>query len=191
MSGLVEEVLNWEEMGITINVPKGVVESGAVCDIAVIPLLHGDFQFPEDSVLVSGVYAIGTSCQIKKPLKISMQHCVNLSTNKHLERMVFFKAEHINIAPPYTFFPCDRGAFETGSAYGSLDCESFTLIAMLRRMRSWITGSPDPSISYRAQVLYSMSPSGFWIVYIFVIKNINHIIEVSCLIHFVAQQWLL
>ena len=178
-SGSVDEVLNWEEMGIKIGIPTGVIRPGGVCDIAVVPLLSGEFLFPDDTVAVSGIYAIGTSCPLLKPLTIHMQHCVNLESEEDLQSMSFYKAEHSNTKPPYEFLPCDGGVFVTGSSYGSLDCKSFTLITIVRRIRSWITGRPNPSIRYRAQVLYSTSTPKLWIIYIFVIKNINSIIQVS------------
>ena len=174
-------MLSWKDMGIEISVPPNAISSHDVsCDIAVIPLLHGDFQFPDNSVAVSGIYAIGTSCKLVKPLTIRMEHCVQLSDEEDVEAMSFCKAEHGSTAPPpYEFTPCDEGTFAVGSRFGSLDCQSFTLIAILRRVRSWITGVPDPTIRYRAQVLYATRPTdGMQIVYIFVLKNLINLLQV-------------
>ena len=169
-------VLDWEDTGIKIRVPAGVVVPGAVCDIAVIPLLHGDFLFPDYSVAVSGVYAVGTSCDILKPLTISMQHCADVSTEEDITTLTFCKAEHNDCRPPYQFIPCvDSGSFVAESRYGDLDCQSFTSIAIIRRMQYWITGRYPASLS---QVLYSRSPEKT-VAYIFVVKNINSIINVS------------
>ncbi len=176
-------MLSWKDVGIEISVPPDAISHGVSCDIAVIPLLHGDFRFPVNSVAVSGIYAIGTSCKLVKPLTIHMEHCVQLSDEEDMEAMSFCKAEHGSTAsPPYEFTPCDGGTFAVGSRYGSLDCQSFTLIAILRRVRSWITGVPDPTITYRAQVLYATSKDGNPIVYIFVIKNIQEILKVIIVI---------
>ena len=175
-------MLSWKDMGIEISVPPNAISphDGISCDIAVIPLLHGDFQFPDNSVAVSGIYAIGTSCKLAKPLTIHMEHCVQLSNEEDVEAMSFYKAEHGSTAPPpYEFIPCDGGTFSVGSRFGSLDCQSFTLIAILRRVRSRITGVPDPTIRYRAQVLYATSADdGNPIAYIFAIKNISTILQV-------------
>ena len=175
-------ILSWKDAGIEISVPPGAISphDGISCDIAVIPLLHGDFRFPDNSVAVSGIYAIGTSCKLAKPLTIHMEHCVQLSNEEDVEAMNFYKAEHGSTAPPpYEFIPCDGGKFSVGSQYGSLDCQSFTLFTILRRIRSWITGVPDPTIRYRAQVLYATRPTdGMQIVYIFVLKNLINLLQV-------------
>ncbi len=187
VSGNVEQVLNWVEMGINIVVPAGIIKPGSMpCDIAVVPLLHGQFLFPDNTVAVSGIYAIGTSCPILKPITIHMQHCVNLKFVEDLQVMSFYKAEHNNCRPPYKFVPCDGGVFVRGSSYGSLECIQFALIAILKRVsvRSWritnFTSRPDPKVCYRAQLLYSMSStSKLWIISVFVAKNIDSIIQVS------------
>ena len=180
MSKKTGAVLSWKDVGIEISVPPDAISHGVSCDIAVIPLLHGDFRFPGNAVAVSGIYAIGTTCKLAKPLTIHMEHCVQLSDEEDVEAMSFCKAEHGSTAPPpYEFIPCDGGRFAIGSRYGSLDCQSFTLITIFRRVRSWITGIPDPTITYRAQVLYATRPTdGMQIVYIFVIKNINILLQV-------------
>ena len=150
---------------------------GISCVISVSTILNGDVQFPDNSVAVSGIYAIGTSYKLDMPLTIHLEHCVQLSNEEDVQTMSFCKAEYASTPPPYEFIPCDGGTFSVGSRYGSLDCQSSTyLIAILR---SWITGIPDPTIRYRAQVLYATRPTdGMQIVYIFVIKNIEMLLEV-------------
>ena len=163
-------------MGIDICVPAGVISSGGFCDIAVVALLSGDFIFPDNSIPVSGIFAVGTSCALEKPLTINLQHCVEISTEEDTSTMTFMKAEHSRNLPPYVFEKCEGGIFTPRAEYASLDCQSFTLIAMVM---SWITGQPDSSIKYRAQVLYSKSSSGRYIVYLVVVKNTNSLVQVS------------
>ena len=103
VSGKADEVLNWEKMGIDFCVPAGVISSGGFCDIAVVAVLSGDFIFPDNSIPVSGVFAVGTSCALEKPLTIKLQHCVDISSEKDSDMMVFAKAEHNGRSPPYIF----------------------------------------------------------------------------------------
>ena len=179
VSGKADEVLSWEKMGIDIGVPAGVISLGGFCDIAVVAVLSGDFIFPDNSIPVSGVFAVGTSCALEKPLTIKLQHCVKISTEEDTGAMTFTKAEHSGKSPPYVFEECGGGVFTPGAQYASLDCQSFTLIAIVRRMRAWITGQPDSSIKYRAQVMYSKPSSGRYIVYLVVVKNTNSLVQVS------------
>ena len=186
MSSETNTLLDWQDVGIQISVPSGIVSKDTLCDIAVIPILHGDFQFPQGMVLVSGVYAIGTSCKIKKPLTIHIQHCVELSSEVNIQALTFCKAEHGSASLyPYEFIPCQGGTFKIESQYGSLDCESFTFYGIGMWILSWFAGHPDPvrpdppAITYRAQVLYRETTSRSYVVLIYAIKNIKTIIKVS------------
>ena len=79
MSRMTGATLSWKDAGIEIFVPPNAIPYGSdSCDIAVIPLIHGDFRFPVNSVAVSGIYAIGTSYALAKPLTIRMEHVSNL-----------------------------------------------------------------------------------------------------------------
>ena len=56
---------NWDECGLRIDAPHGSLSSTDISDIAVVALVSGQFQLPEDTELVSIVYAISVS----KPLQ--------------------------------------------------------------------------------------------------------------------------
>ena len=181
VSGMVEEVLSWDEMGIKLIAPKGLVpDSSNSCDVAVLSMLSGKFIFPDNSFPVSGIFAIDISCKIKKPITIELHHCVDLS-KEDKECMFFAKAEHSgDQRPPYIFERCVGGVFVPGSQYASLDSQSFSLIAIFRSIRCWVTGRPDPSIKYRAQIFYlRQSSSGHSIVYFVVIKNVKNLVRVG------------
>ena len=163
-------------MGIDICVPAGVISNGGFCDIAVVAVLSGDFIFPDNSIPISGVFAVGTSCALDKPLTIKLQHCVEISKKEDTGAMTFTKAEHSGKSPPYVFEECGGGVFTPGAQYASLDCQSFSFIAIVL---SWIRGQPDLPIKYRAQIMYSKSSSGRYIVYLVVFKNTNSLVQVS------------
>ena len=175
------EVLKWEEHGVTIHVPAGVVKPGTCCDIAVIPIMEGKFVFPDNHTPVSAIYAIGTSCKLLKPIKIELQHCVDV-TEENKGRMRFAKAKHDDVNPPYEFQTCGDGVFPAGSQYGSLECYSFTLYTILMSIAGWFTSR---SITrYKAQLFYTkcMVVPKKWIVQFVVTKNINTHIEVNNII---------
>ncbi len=82
--------------------------------------------------------------------------------------------------PPYTFTPYDCGTFAVVLQYAETHhFDIFITLFAILRIRSWITRVPDPTITYRAQVLYATSRNaGIQIVYIFVIKNISIVMQV-------------
>ena len=64
--------------------------------------MEGKFVFPNNHTPVSAIYAIGTSCKLLKPIKIELQHCVDV-TEENKGRMKFVKAKHDDVNPPYEF----------------------------------------------------------------------------------------
>ena len=52
------QVFHWEKYGFKMSVPQGSLEASETCDVAFKAIAHGQFEFPENTQLVSGVYAI-------------------------------------------------------------------------------------------------------------------------------------
>ena len=52
------QVFHWEKYGFKMSVPQGSLEANETCDVAFKAIAHGQFQFPENTQLVSGVYPI-------------------------------------------------------------------------------------------------------------------------------------
>ena len=178
VTGNSDEVLRWEEHGVTIHVPAGVVQPGTYCDITVIPILEGKFVFPDNHTPVSAIYAIGASCKLLKPIKIDLQHCVDV-TEGNKRCLSFAKAKHDDVHPPYEFQTCGNGVFPAGSQYGSLECYSFSLYTILMSVGRWLFG--NPITRYKVQLFYTKSTivPNKWTVRFVVTKNINSHIEVN------------
>ena len=178
VTGSGDEVLRWEENGVTMHVPAGVVKPGTYCDIAVIPIMEGKFVFPDNHTPVSAIYAIGASCTLLKPIKIELQHCVDV-TEENKGRMRFAEAKHDDVNPPYKFQTCEDGVFPAGSQYGSLECYSFTLYTILMSIAGWFTGRS--STRYKAQLFYTKSTVVLnkWTVRFAVTKDMNYHIGVN------------
>ena len=171
-----EHILDWEEHGITIFIPQDAVPSNITsCDIAVMPVIEGSFTFPSGTTPVSAIYAIGTSCELKKPITISVQHCVELTDPSHCDQLSFAKAEHVSCSPPYEFKEIDGGRFSVGSDYGSLDCVSFTFVAIVQKITAWFWAPTR----YKLLTFYKHIPrSRIWNVHFTVTKSINNLVEV-------------
>ena len=180
VTGSSDEVLRWEEHGVTIHVPAGVVQPGTCCDIAVIPIMEGKCVFPDNHTPVSAIYAIGASCQLLKPIKIELQHCVDV-TEGNKGRLSFAEAKHGDVNPPYEFqtCACGDGVFPAGSQYGSLECYSFSLYTILMSIGRWFFG--NPITRYKARLFYTKSTivPNKWTVRFVVTKDIISHIEVN------------
>ena len=174
-----EHTLNWEEHGITIFIPQDVVPSSITsCDIAVVPVIEGSFTFPPDTTPVSAMYAIGTSCELKKPIKMGIQHCVELTDPSHCDQLSFAKASHVDCLPPYRFKAIDGGQFLACSQYGFLDCASFSLFTIIQKR---IAKLRIRAVSrYKLLTFYDHTPgTRVWSINFAVTKNMNHLIEVD------------
>ena len=174
-----ELTLFWEEHGINIIIPQDAIPSTITsCDIAVVPVIEGSFTFPFDTTPVSAMYAIGTSCKLKKPIKIGIQHCVELTDPSHCDQLSFAKAEHGNCSSPYEFKTINGGQFLACSQYGFLDCASFSLFTIIQKK---IARFRIRAVSrYKLLTFYDHTPgTRVWNINFAVTKNINHLIEVD------------
>ena len=92
-----------------MSVPQGSLEAGETCDVAFKAIAHGQFEFPENTVLVSGVYAISTTRKLLVPATIEVEHCVRLKSTEQCNRLCFVRAYCTQKDLPYTFKPLEGG----------------------------------------------------------------------------------
>ena len=128
LSGTGPLLLEWRENGFKMQIPEGAL-SGP-CDIAVKVIIAGEFEFPKGTQLVSAVYAISPSRKLKKPVQLEIQHCVSVTSKQLSQSIGFVRADCKQTNLPYKFHPLKGGVFHTGSYYGSIDCQNFSLIGL-------------------------------------------------------------
>uniref|UniRef100_A0A1X7T9G4 ZU5 domain-containing protein n=1 Tax=Amphimedon queenslandica TaxID=400682 RepID=A0A1X7T9G4_AMPQE len=116
--------INWEEYGIRITIPQGAVLPSNTVQVTITALVGGDFIFPEDTELVSAVYAISLSKPFIEPVKLEIQHCVSIETSSHCNYLSF--STSINNQPPYQFDTVDGGEFSIGNRYGGISIATFS-----------------------------------------------------------------
>ena len=126
----IAHTIDCEEFGLKIHVPKGATS----CDIVVKAIVAGDFDFPKDTLLVSGVYAISVSKKFLKPVQLEMQHCALLKNKQHTQLLKFVRADGTK---PHKFTTLEGGVFQPDSQYGNIHCQNFSLFAIVME---WITG---------------------------------------------------
>ena len=133
--------------------------------ITITALVGGDFTFPEDTELVSAVYAINLSKPFLEPVKLEIQHCVSLETPAHSNYLSFSTAT--NNQPPYQFNTVDGGEFFIGNRYGSISIAKFSKYCINRfktysRRRYQPYSVPSYAESHTtSSILSSPTPSVF------------------------------
>ena len=98
--------------------------------MAITALAGGEFEFPEDSDLVSAVYAISISKPLLKPLTVNIQHCVLLETLEQCNSLQFVRAPFNDVTFPFQFKFLPGGHFTPESQYGSISLSQFSLIGI-------------------------------------------------------------
>ena len=125
------QLLNWEEYGLRIGVLKETLTSTETAEVAVVALVGGQFVFPKNTNVVSAIYAVAVSKPLLQPLRLDLQHCVNLvrpSQTRHLK----FAIAPVNIPSlPYEFSPVEGGEFTVNSYYGSIYRSKFCLVGIV------------------------------------------------------------
>ena len=124
----------WEECGLRISVDQGTIPYSSTCQVTIKALVGGEFLFPSNTELVSAVYAISVSETLLKPIKLSVQHCVVLKHKQQAEYLSFAKSP---LTPPHKFEMMKGGQFPTNDRYGFIACDSFSLLAILKRIKRW------------------------------------------------------
>ena len=133
-----------------MQVPEGA--TSGPCDIAVKVIVAGQFVFPENTQLVSAVYAISSSRKLKKPVQLEIQHCVSVTSKQFSQSIGFVRADCKQTNLPYEFHPLKGGVFHTGSYYGSIDCQNFSMIATL--LKTSASGLSHGFYLYSVYALY-------------------------------------
>ena len=126
----------WEGYGLKMEIPAHAAGQSGIptpLEIGVVALISGRFEFPPDTQLVSGVYAIATSQKPGQPVLLLMEHCVDLQSSQESMPLCFVRASCSHHTCPYNFEYLDYGNFPIGSRYGNIQLEQFSLLAIVRR----------------------------------------------------------
>ena len=129
ISGEFPQLLEWEEYGLRIQVPKGATSTP--CDIAIKAIVAGQFKFPESTNLVSAVYAISVSKKLTQPVILEMQHCVAISSEEQGKFLSFVRAKCNQPDLPYKFKLLKNGEFPPHSDYGKTACDHFSMVGIV------------------------------------------------------------
>ena len=129
ISGEFPQLLEWEEYGLRIQVPKGATSTP--CDIAIKAIVAGQFEFSEGTDLVSAVYAISVSKKLTQPVILEMQHCVAISSEEQGQFLSFVRAKCNQPDLPYLFKLLKNGVFPPHSDYGKIACDQFSIVGIV------------------------------------------------------------
>ena len=118
----------WEGHGLMLHVPEGILPPDHTgCRVDVRASLAGQFEFPEGSHPVSGMYWLFCKETFLLPVILELQHCAVVRDASHRSRLRFAIAKCSQPELPYKFKLLDRGVFTPNSSYGSISLSQFSI----------------------------------------------------------------
>ena len=130
------QLINWEKYGLRIGVQEDTLSPSDTVEVAVVALVGGQFVFPKNTVLVSAVYAVSVSKPLLKPLRLEIEHCIDLRGRPGLTQFLKFAIAPVSTPSlPYQFSIVEGGEFKPDSWYGSIQRKEFCLVSIVGEKR--------------------------------------------------------
>ena len=182
---------NWRRFGFKIHLPDHALPPGVnECQLHIKASLSGQFQFPDDTECVSGIYWIACPYTFEKPVTVEIQHCVTKPEYlQHPSSLTFIVAKCTQEDLPYQFKILDGGVFSSNSRYGSIKLTQFSGVgtafrplhrpSLMQRLGLRPREHESDAKSYCARLYYSNSGNNSWEVYFAIMWNLELHISVS------------
>ena len=162
----------WADSGFKLHTPHGVLPAGAVpCPVNVKASLSGQFEFPENSELVSPVYWISTpkNLRFSRPLTVHVQHCCTVEERDDSD-LSFVVAKCTQPDLPYKFKFLDGGRFVPNSSYGSISVTHFSGLGIVSKQRR--------GRSYCARTYVAHKGGDRWRIHFVIVRDLDIVLKV-------------
>lgn len=148
---------DWTGFGLKLHIPQGSLPANCQrCTVDIRASLSGQYTFPADSELVSGVYWIHCPVQLSRPAMLEIQH-----SKQCTEGLNFVRANCTLEQLPYSFQRQEGGMFSKHSYYGSIHLTRFSGWAIIHWLMCCTAPQPDREM-YIAQVCYADTALNMW-----------------------------
>ena len=163
--------LEWLKHGFKMHFPENALPPGIDdCQVHIKASFSGQFNFPRDTELISGIYWISSQHIFTRPVTVEIQHCVQKDIYRP-SSLTYIVTKCSQKSLPYKFKTLDGGVFSPSSQYGSTDLTRFSGLA--------ISSHQTHVRSYCARLYYNSSGIHGWDVYFTIMWNLELHIAVS------------
>ena len=124
--------ITWKGFGLKLHIQEGSLPAGMEqCILQIKASLTGQYEFPQNSHLVSAIFWLRceTVHKFTKPITVEIQHCAK-SENVNLN---FVRAVCSQQQLPYTFKQLSGGNFTSHSSYGVIELTGFSGLAVVKK----------------------------------------------------------
>ena len=165
------------------------------CRVHIKASLSGQFNFPRDAELVSGLYWLSSRHVFTRPVTVEIQHCAQEDAQQQ-SRLTYIVARCSQEELPYQFKTLEGGVFSPSSRYGTISLTHFSGLAiasqplprqsLMQRLSRKVRHTHEKT--YCAKLYYSSSSVHSWQVYFVIMWDLELHISVS--IPLVQQKFL-
>ena len=148
-----DQQITWPGFGLRLLFQADCLPAGVEqCTINIKVSIAGQYEFPENSHLVSAIFWF--RCETVKeftwPITVEIQHCAKLGSDNHT-KLHFVRAVCCQKQRPYTFKQLPGGIFTSHSSKGVIELNSFSGVGVTQE------GSEDRE--YCSQLFYLGHPN--------------------------------
>ena len=168
-----DQVLNWEEYGFKLFIPKNALEQSSIpCTLQIQCSIAGPYYFPKGYELVSAVYWIYASpeCKFIKPVTIEIEHSASTAESE----LTFVRADvsYYQNLMGYNFEKSvNVGKFSKESNFGTLNVSGFSGLA---------AASNSSARFYSGRLFYLCQSIEYWFIHMTITLDTKAHIKVSC-----------
>ena len=171
-----EQHIVWEGYGLRLHIPPNSLPDHCThFQLNMAVALSGHFTFPENGILVSGVYSFKHDLgdkELRYPVTVEMQHCASANA---VNGLCIVRADE-NSDAPYEFKVISGGTFDHSDSYGAIKLHCFCQIATFLWWRLLSLFCP---LEYCAKLYYTNIQRGGFDYHLYVIPNLTLILRVS------------
>ena len=166
----------WVNYGFKLHIPENALpHSVEECEVHIKASLSGQFRFPDDTDLISGIYWISTAYKFVQPVTVEIQHCVQLASPEESDDLALVVAKCSQKSLPYQFKILEGGVFSPHSSYGSIQLTHFSGLGAIRRQKHHTRTQKR----YCAKLYYTPGSIFSWNLHFVITLNLDAHISVS------------
>ena len=205
ISGEKPLMYEWKGYGLRMQILKRALPPDVTsAELRIKASLAGQYEFPEDHELVSGIFWISFLHPFLQPAILDIQHCLALTHPSQCSSLSFVVAKCTQKGLPYRFKLLEGGVFTPQSSYGSISIAQFSGVGIAQKRRhasddiqpaikAAKTDRGDPHVSphdlsaekqYSAQVYYLPTGINKWRLHFLIIQDLDicNTVRIFCLL---------
>ena len=182
----------WEGHGFKLHIPADALKPNTpTLTMSIQASLSGQFQLPDDTELVSGVYWVACPQRFYQPVTMEVQHCAYLEHPDQLSSLFFITARCNQETLPYQFQKLPGGVFSTDSSYCAIELSHFSGVGVVRKKGKGKgkgrgkKGEEGEEKRYSAHTYYIPQAATTWLMHFTIVCDLELCLKVC--IHHIVQ----